>query len=253
MALGGVSAVQHRRRLQEVRRAYQRACGLLLALPRIWCVRPEGSSVALGRKPLALVALAAVRPRLAGLALAAPTLWPAAGGGSDRGVLSEDPRPAPQQPLHLLGSRDPRGSWVIQGLSYLQGIAPQADCVANRDRAGAGRVTTATCGVDTVGSSRCLADGSAAKAAACRLGQVTLGDRSAPASPGPRPSLNRCSAPKESAWRRLGCPSTNRAEKPGCGAGATNSARSSGAPPAWDGGFGHDLMASWSDPWPVLE
>jgi len=64
-------------------------------------------------------------------------------------VLSEDPR---RTTAALdLWQQDPTRQLVIQGFPYLAGNRPQADCRSPTGPAALARVTTLTCGVDTVG------------------------------------------------------------------------------------------------------
>jgi len=124
------------------------------------------------RKPPALVALAAVAASgwLAWPWLA-PTLWPAAGGAAIV-VLSEDPR---RTTAALdLWQQDPTRQLVIQGFPYLQGIARRQIAARQPGPAALARVTTLTCGVDTVGQLTCLADWIRSQSGSLPLGQVTL-------------------------------------------------------------------------------
>jgi len=124
------------------------------------------------RKPPALVALAAVAASgwLAWPWLA-PTLWPAAGGAAIV-VLSEDPR---RTTAALdLWQQDPTRQLVIQGFPYLQGIARRQIAARQPGPAALARVTTLTCGVDTVGQLTCLADWIRSQSGSVPLGQVTV-------------------------------------------------------------------------------
>jgi len=180
------------------------------------------------RKPPALVALAAVAASgwLAWPWLA-PTLWPAAGGAAIV-VLSEDPR---RTTAALdLWQQDPTRQLVIQGFPYLQGIARRQIAARQPGPAALARVTTLTCGVDTVGQLTCLADWIRSQSGSLPLGQVTL-VTDQPHLPRAQTIAEIVLGAKESAWRVWGCPSTNR-PKTRCGACATNCAPSSGAPPA---------------------
>ncbi|MCP9826368.1 ElyC/SanA/YdcF family protein [Synechococcus sp. EJ6-Ellesmere] len=122
------------------------------------------------REPAALVAIAAAGVWLSWPWLA-PRLWPAAGGEAIV-VFAEDPR---RTVAALdLWQQDPSRQLVIQGFPSLQGIARRQLAARQPGPAAMARVTTLTCGVDTVGQLTCLADWIRRRRQTLALGQVTL-------------------------------------------------------------------------------
>ncbi len=101
----------------------------------------------------------------------APRLRPAAGGGAIV-VLAEDPR---RTTAALdLWQQEPSRQLVIQGFPYLQGIARRQLAARQPGPAAMERITTLTCGVDTVGQLTCLADWVRRHRETLPLGQVTV-------------------------------------------------------------------------------
>lgn len=101
----------------------------------------------------------------------APWLKPAA-GGSAIVVLAEDPR---RTTAALdLWQQHPSRQLVIQGFPYLQGIAHRQLAARRPGPAALARVTSLTCGVDTVGQITCLADWIRSHSRTMPIDQVTL-------------------------------------------------------------------------------